>query len=126
LIDQMIVVRLKGGIPSGADPHHWGSRTDYLVCHPSQRQGGIPCWPYVPVKVNGIKRSHGLAAAFAAVEHLRPERLHVIGYDRLLGRFETGKFNGYAIPEAAPHDWKAEYGALMNLGIPIIDLSENH
>lgn len=148
VIDSCTVVRVKRGFIG--DKEHWGSRTDYLCsrgirdteAHPS-----VPFWyfhesrpwakkwidyyewfnPRIPTEWGDVvtKPSHGLCAAFAAVEYLDPEALAFIGCDRILRPDETTwKWNSG--PTCFPHDWHAEHKALHSLGIRIIDLEKQH
>ena len=146
VIDDCTVVRLKHG--RIGERQHWGTRTDYLCGRsPRHTEGhpGVPFWhfgdygwvekwltyfhtfePRYQTDFGAIvaKPSHGLCAAFAAMEYLKPDELAFIGCDRLLKPHEqTWKWN--TGPTCFPHDWYAENRALHGLGIRIIDLAEH-
>jgi len=81
--------------------------------------------PRFPTKYGDIatKPSHGLCAAFACMEYLKPKELAFIGCDRLLRPDEqTWKWNSGE--QCFPHDWHAEHRALQGLGITIHDLRD--
>lgn len=143
VIDECTVVRLKHG--RMGEKRHWGTRTDYLCGRsPRHTEGlpGVPFWhfgdygwvekwlnyfhsfsPRFSTDFGDItpKPSHGLCAAFAVMEYLRPTELAFIGCDRLLRPGdETWKWN--TGPTCFPHDWEAENRILHGLGIPIVDL----
>lgn len=147
VIDACTVVRLKHG--RAGDAKHWGTRTDYLCGRsPRHTEGrpGVPFWhfgdygwvekwlgyfhsfsPRYPTDFGPIvpKPSHGLCAAFAVMEHLKPKEIAFIGCDRLLRPAdETWKWN--TGPTCFPHDWNAEHLALHGLGVRIIDLAKEH
>lgn len=144
VIDSCTVVRVKFG--DKADPKHWGTRTDYLcgrsVRHADRLPQGAVFWhfndygwtdkwleyfrsfrPTFSTEYGDIvaKPSHGLCAAFACMEYLKPKELAFIGCDRLLRPDEqTWKWNSGE--QCFPHDWHAEHRALQGLGIQITDL----
>lgn len=148
MIDSCTVVRLKKGLPRKADPHHWGTRTDYICGTHPVSPGAVPYWhfpakaehgawqnkwheyfrsfkPGVPFKPWQPKPSTGLCAVFCAMEFLKPSELAFIGCDRLM---KPQKYSGKwdeAGPTCQPHDWQAEHEALYGLGIKVIDLREH-
>lgn len=146
MIDSFCVVRCKAPLPTGCKTEDYGTRTDHLLLRPGgphesyARTYGIDYWSF-PFEGHGFpqwvsywkkyspklrKYSHGLAAAFMAVEHLKPDALWVIGYDRLMGRYETGKSWESKLDtwkySMSAHDWEAEHNALLGLGVPIHEL----
>jgi len=127
----MTVVRLKNG--RTAAPEHWGTRTDYLCGRSlSFAKPGCEFWFYGDeiehkwdsyyALFSDAKPSHGLCAAFCAMENLSPSRLWFIGCDRLLGG--EGEFLKWhsRMPRVTPHDFRAEREALHSLGVEITDL----
>lgn len=139
-IDQNTVVRLKHGKVKAQPAEHFGTRTDYL-CGRSHvyAQDGVPFWQYSDDSKWGeyyrgfnpkyFKPSHGLCAVFCAIDHLSPEEIGVIGFDRILnpGDITTDKWNKLDKP-AYPwtHDQRAENECLHSLGVRIIDLAKEY
>lgn len=147
VIDSCTVIRVKRGYIG--ERKDWGHRTDYLCGRGARDTEGlpeVPFWhfaeyfpwskrwvdyfesfgPRYPASLGDIvpKPSHGLCAAFAAMEYLKPQELAFIGCDRILRPDETTwKWNSG--PTCFPHDWHAENRALHGLGIKIIDLVEH-
>ncbi len=139
MIDRFRVVRIKRLKPDGCRVEDFGKRTDFLVLRPGHQRppGQVACWEYPDGgwpqwneyfgKFSRFpKYSHGLAAAFMIMEHLKPERIYTIGCDRLMGQYDTGKCFETPIsrrPKPPPeHDWEGEHKCLLSLSL-IIDLS---
>lgn len=138
LIDQQTVVRLKHGKTKQQPSEHFGTRTDY-ICGRScfYEQKGVPFWHlpdsspwhdyYKKFNPKYWKPSHGLSAVFCAVDHMKPDRLALIGFDRVLYPHDdrSGKWN---VLDKPPHPWshdqRAERECLYSLGIDIIDFSK--
>lgn len=142
LIDRMTVVRVKHWPPpSHYAPEHFGTRCDYLVTKKPMVTPNVTNWVWTDEDGVGSwlgywqaqlprnksrKPSHGLIGVFCALHYLRPQALHLIGFDRVLGDLQTYKWwpkEGGANTLGC-HDWEAEKRALEGLGIPIIDLSK--
>ena len=141
-IDQQTVIRLKGApMPNSAD---WGTRTDYLsttkphYCNPltpgerwcfgnpekGYRRPDVDKWLAYFSGFVGPKRrkpSNGLCAVFCAVEFLKPDAIGLVGFDAALHpERNSGKWWDDKPPKWS-HDQQAEYAALHNLGIKVIE-----
>jgi hypothetical protein len=125
----MDYVLVRPGTPHHANALSSGMERDRIWEFPFEGNG-FPHWRKYWKKhcPKDAKYSHGLAAAFMAMDRLKPDCLWVIGYDRLLGRYETGKSwetkqDAWKYTHSA-HNWRAEHDALMGLGVPIIELTD--
>jgi hypothetical protein len=98
------------------DPFHWGSRTDYLCARSSRFDHGLyPFWllrdsydEYQSIK----KPTTGLCAVLEVRERLHPERIFVVGFDRLMHPEKDDPPNTWLI-----HDKWAEHELLKTLGV---------
>lgn len=137
LIDQQTVVRLKEGLTKKMPAEHFGTRTDYLCARSgAYAKPGVPFWHlpdsspwhvyYKKFKPKYWKPSHGLSAVFCAIDNMKPERIALIGFDRILYTDDqcTGKWYNPRMFERWQHDQRAENECLYSLGIDIIDFSK--
>jgi hypothetical protein len=116
VIDSHIVVRLKRGLTEYHDPHHWGSRTDYLCARsPRFDHGRYPFWLLKETYANQNtlrKPTTGLCAVLEVLERFPQAQVFVIGFDRLMHP---------EVPDP-PHTWLAhdkwaEHELMMKLGV---------
>lgn len=113
VIDTMTVVRLKAGMGHRRD---WGSRTDYLCARSSRYDlGMVPFWllkDRYDAYRSDKKPTTGLCAVLEAIERLQPERISVIGFDRLMHPDRPDPPNTWLA-----HDKHAEHALLKSLGV---------
>lgn len=137
MIDSHTVVRLKRGLnnPFCKDAsHHWGTRTDYLCARsPIFVTQGVKTpyliyddeyMPeYLALRPAHPKVSTGVSAVLCVAKRLRPERIGLIGFDRVFDpQAKTCRFDRDEQHMTWPHDAVAESRLVFSLGIPIVDL----
>ena len=137
VIDSHTVVRLKRGLNNPfckKRPQHWGTRTDYIFAR-------SPLWmvegektpyllygdeyedEYLDLNPSYPKPSTGVSAVLCVAKRLRPERIGLIGFDRVFDHTgRTCRFDRDENHMTLPHDAVAESKLVFSLGIPIVDL----
>jgi hypothetical protein len=112
----MTVVRLKRGLLDTHERLHWGSRTDALCARFARYDlGMVPFWllkDRYDAYRSDKKPTTGLCAVLECIERLRPERISVIGFDRLMNPEWEDPPNTWLA-----HDKFAEHELLMSLGV---------
>lgn len=113
VIDSMTVVRMKQGL---TDPVHRGTRTDYLCARSPRFDLGRHLFWLLKERYSEYqstsKPTTGLCAVLEVIERLKPDQIHVIGFDRLMHPDRPDPPNTWLA-----HDKWAEHELLKSLGV---------